>query len=52
MTFDLKFYTKYFIIFIPLSLMVIFSLFMPKDKAIKFILESRLFNKMHGWLFK
>lgn len=36
-----KFYVKYAVVCVPLSIMTLLTLFMPKDKALKFTLENR-----------
>lgn len=47
-----KFYVKYLTVLIPLCLMMLLTIFMPKDKAIKFTLENKLTNRLTEWVWK
>jgi hypothetical protein len=47
-----KFYIKFLITFIPLSIMILITLFMPKHKALKFILTNKFINALEDWCWK
>jgi hypothetical protein len=44
-----KFYIKFLIVLIPLSLMMLVTLFMPRDKAIEYVMSNKIINKLENW---
>jgi hypothetical protein len=47
-----KFYIKYFVACIPLALLYLPNLFLPKDKALKRTLESKVTQSICNWIMK
>jgi hypothetical protein len=47
-----KFYIKFLITLIPLSIMTLITLFMPRDKALEFTLKNKFINALEKWCWK